>query len=76
LVSFIKGQTGFISKSIYFYKKNGEKIILYRTGKISKKNVTEKGEISLRLIDNDDKPLPIDYVHIIPNTPGYEIGSK
>jgi hypothetical protein len=50
---------------------------------IAENNVTKEGEISLRLIGNDDKPfldsvdkpLPIDYMHIIPNTPGYEIGA-
>jgi hypothetical protein len=50
---------------------------------IAENNVTKKGEISLRLTGNDDKPfldevdkpLPIDYMHIIPNTIGYEIGA-
>ena len=50
---------------------------------INEKNVIKTGKISLRLIDNDDKPLlvgidmplPIDYMHIIPNTTGYEIGA-
>jgi hypothetical protein len=46
-------------------------------------NVTKKGEISLRLIDNDDKPLllsvdnplPSDYMHIIPGSLGYDMGA-
>ena len=50
---------------------------------INEKNVTKKGEISLRLIDNDDKPLllgvdkplPIDYMHIIPGSLGYDMGA-
>jgi hypothetical protein len=50
---------------------------------IAENNVTKKGDISLRLTGNDDKPfldevdkpLPIDYMHIIPNTIGYEIGA-
>lgn len=50
---------------------------------ISENNVTKEGEISLRLTGNDEKPfldevdkhLPIDYMHIIPNTIGYEIGA-
>jgi hypothetical protein len=50
---------------------------------INENNVIKKGEISLRLIDNDDKPLllgvdkplPIDYLHIIPGSSGYEIGA-
>jgi hypothetical protein len=43
---------------------------------IKENNVTKKGEISLRLIENNvDQPLPIDYLHIIPNTLGYDIGA-
>ncbi len=56
-----------------------------RPGKfeINEKNVTKKGQISLRLADTDDKallfgidePLPVDYMHVIPGTVGYEIGA-
>ena len=50
---------------------------------INEKHVTKTGEISLRLIDNDDKPLlfgvdkplPIDYLHILPGTLGYDMGA-
>lgn len=50
---------------------------------INENNVTKSGEISLRLTDNDDKPLllgvdeplPIDYMHVIPNTTGYNMGA-
>jgi hypothetical protein len=50
---------------------------------INEKNIIKTGEISLRLIDNDDKPLllhidnplPIDYLHIIPGTLGYDMGA-
>lgn len=43
-------------------------------------NLIKEGEISLRLIglednqalDSVDKPLPVDYMHIIPGTTGYE----
>jgi hypothetical protein len=50
---------------------------------INENNVTKKGEISLRLtgvddkpfLDEVDKPLPIDYMHITPNTIGYDIGA-
>jgi len=50
---------------------------------INEKNITKKGEISLRLTGNDDrpfldevdKPLPIDYMHVMPGTLGYEIGA-
>jgi hypothetical protein len=43
---------------------------------ITEKNVTKNGEISLRLIENNvDKPLPIDYLHIIPGSLGYDIGA-
>lgn len=50
---------------------------------IKENNVIEDGEISLRLtgvedrptLDCVDKPLPKDYMHIIPNTLGYELGA-
>jgi hypothetical protein len=43
----------------------------------------KKGQISLRLTGNDDKPpldgvdkpLPIDYLHIIPGSLGYDMGA-
>jgi hypothetical protein len=54
-----------------------------REFEIDEQNVTKKGEIVLRLINTDDKPtldsvdkpLPIDYMHVIPGTLGYEIGA-
>jgi hypothetical protein len=42
---------------------------------INEKKVTKEGVISLRFIDDIDKPVPIDYLHIIPNTLGYNIGA-
>ncbi len=50
---------------------------------ITENNVTKKGEISLRLIGNEDKPfldsvdkpLPIDYMHIVPGSLGYDMGA-
>ena len=50
---------------------------------LSENNITKEGKIYLRLTGNDDKPfldevdkpLPIDYMHIIPNTIGHEIGA-
>ncbi len=50
---------------------------------INESNVTKKGKVSLRLINDDDKPLllgvdeplPIDYMHIIPGSIGYDIGA-
>lgn len=39
-------------------------------------NITKDVEISLRLpSENVDEPLPTDYLHIIPDTPGYNIGA-
>ena len=51
--------------------------------KVLENNVQKNGEISLRIIDNEEKPLllgidgplPIDYLHVIPGTPGYEMGA-
>lgn len=50
---------------------------------IKENSIIKEGEISIRLtgvedrptLDCVDKPLPIDYMHIIPNTFGYEIGA-
>ena len=43
---------------------------------INEKNVIKKGEISLRKKAPDaDSPLPIDYLHIIPDSLGYDIGA-
>jgi hypothetical protein len=43
---------------------------------IKENNVIKEGEISLRLIENNvDKPLPVDYMHIIPGSPGYDFGA-
>jgi hypothetical protein len=50
---------------------------------INENNVTEKGEVTLRLFDTNDRPLllsvdeplPFDYLHVIPDSPGYEMGA-
>jgi hypothetical protein len=42
---------------------------------IIENNVIKEGEISLRLMDNIDKPFPIDYLHIVPGSLGYDIGA-
>ena len=41
---------------------------------IMENNITKEGEVSLRMVDSVDKPLPIDYLHVIPDTPGYDMG--
>lgn len=42
---------------------------------ISEKSITKEGAISLRLIDDIDKPIPVDYLHIVPNSLGYNVGA-
>ena len=42
---------------------------------INENSVTKEGEISLRLIDEIDKPIPIDYLHIITGSLGYDMGA-
>ncbi len=50
---------------------------------IDEKNVTKADEVALRLentedkptLDSVDKPLPMDYMHVVPGSPGYEIGA-
>ncbi len=50
---------------------------------ISEIGVIEEGDISLRLtgvddrpfLDEIDRPLPHDYMHVVPGTPGFDIGA-
>jgi hypothetical protein len=43
---------------------------------INEINITKTGEISLRMMDaNTDAALPMDYLHVIANSPGYNIGA-
>jgi hypothetical protein len=54
------------------YKGDGEKPLTFA---LNETNVTKEGIISLRLIKSVFEPLPIDYLHIIPNTLGYNLGA-
>ncbi|HEY4786166.1 MAG TPA: hypothetical protein VIH57_08950 [Bacteroidales bacterium] len=38
-------------------------------------NVIKEGDVSLRMIDTILKPWPIDHLHVIPDSPGYNIGA-
>jgi hypothetical protein len=39
-------------------------------------NMTKEGEISLRMMDeNTDAALPVDYLHVMPNTLGCDLGA-
>ena len=43
---------------------------------MNENNIIKTGEISLRMMnENTDDPLPVDYLHVIPNSLGYDIGS-
>ena len=42
---------------------------------INENNITKEEEISLRLIENIDNPMPIDYLHIMPDSLGYDLGA-
>jgi hypothetical protein len=42
---------------------------------MNENKVIKEGTISLRLIDKTDDPLPVDYLHVIPNSLGYDIGA-
>jgi hypothetical protein len=50
---------------------------------IQENNVIKKGEISLRVtggddksfLDEVDKPLPVDYMHVLPGSLGYDVGA-
>lgn len=50
--------------------------VLPKVFEIDENNIIKEGKISLRMIDkNIDAPLPIDYLHVIPGTPGYDMGA-
>lgn len=38
-------------------------------------NVIKEGDILLRMINASWEPWPIDYLHILPNTLGYNLGA-
>jgi hypothetical protein len=42
---------------------------------IIENDVIKTGEISLRLIDNLNDPIPIDYLHILPDSLGYDLNA-
>jgi hypothetical protein len=47
-----------------------------REFEVNENNIIKEGEIILRLpAENVDEPLPIDYLHIVPGSLGYEIGA-
>jgi hypothetical protein len=41
---------------------------------VNEKNVIKEGKISLKMIEEIDKPLPLDYLHVIPGSLGYDLG--
>lgn len=42
---------------------------------VNEKNVIKEGNISLKMIEEVDKPLPLDYLHVIPGSLGYDLGA-
>ncbi len=43
---------------------------------MNENNIIKEGKITLRLIaENVDEPLPLDYLHVIPGTTGFDIGA-
>ncbi|HZL11646.1 MAG TPA: hypothetical protein VFC65_16805 [Prolixibacteraceae bacterium] len=50
--------------------------VLPGTFVMNESNITKEGEVSLRMMEaNTDAALPMDYLHIIPNTLGYNLGA-
>lgn len=41
--------------------------------KVNEHNITKTGEIFLQLIESLDEPIPVDFLHIPPNTLGYNL---
>ena len=54
------------------YQGNGESAITFP---LNETNVIKEGNISLRMINNILEPCPIDHLHIIPGTLGYDLGA-
>ncbi len=54
------------------YQGNGERAISFP---LKETNVIKEGNISLRMINNILEPCPIDQLHIIPGTLGYDLGA-
>lgn len=54
------------------YASNGEDI---RDFKLDEKNVIKEGKILLKKINNLFQPLPVDHLHIIKGTLGYNLGA-
>ncbi len=47
-----------------------------RAFKVTETNIVKNGEIKLRTMDdNADNPLPLNYLHVMPGTPGSELGA-
>jgi len=42
---------------------------------LNETKIIKEGKICLRLTDDIEKPFAVDYLHIIPGTPGYDIGA-
>jgi len=43
---------------------------------INENNIVKTGEVSLKTMnENVDDALPVDYLHVLPNSPGYNIGA-
>jgi hypothetical protein len=51
---------------------DGEKPLTFA---LNETNVIKEGTISLRLINSVFEPMPIDHLHIVPNTLGYNLGA-
>jgi hypothetical protein len=70
-----------IEKSIIINNQNYQGIasnssVLPGNYEMNEIDIIKKGEIKLRMMnDNTDDPLPVDYLHVIPNSLGYDIGS-
>lgn len=52
-----------------YYKGDGEKPVEFE---LIETNVIKEGNISLRLINTIWEPLPMDHLHVIPGSPGYD----
>ena len=69
-------QNCYIVKNEHYQGVTSDAGVVPGTFEMNETNIIKEGNISLRMMDdNVDIPLPVDYLHIIPNTPGFEIGA-
>lgn len=65
-----------VTNNQYYYGVAGQNGVVPGEFVLHETNVAKEGEVLLRKkASNTDASLPIDYLHVVPGSPGYEIGA-